>query len=381
MIIVDWLTIEIALKHLPLSQGHKMIIDEFGELKSDFALFRSVENSEGSWSSKVQVYSTSTSFCNKFFNDCDIGEVTTLVISGNPQKFLQGHNCFSTASLSTLVLEMTKKVMKKLNFSDHLILEAIRSIKSDKYKITRIDITKMFNVGVSQADVQSYINQLQFSLDTRGNRVELTKNTCYVGKSSGLWSLKFYSKYLEINSSKRHRLPVEFPRDEFNDFLKNQLRVELVLRKQQIDRLFLNNNQLHSFTENSVKKYPMANFSLKPSDIERNLNKIYEFFMNKISINDNSTINVPLSSIEKNFQKAFLLWKSGENLKFHYSKSQYYHYLKYFRDVHNLNLKKPFVPHNKKLCIVKPLKVLEPVSVNQIPANLRKYTLKQRIAS
>lgn len=346
---IDWLTAAIPLHHKPIPTGRRLHIDANGELISDFVLSGCVENEEGSYSSKLLV-SSSSDFYSHYFKH-EEGYCSSFVISGNPAKFLQGHNCFGIECIRSLLIRTIERIAPQLPFNHFQIQQLIRAVKCWAFRVTRIDITRSFDLGSNEA-VNKYLRMLQFVADTRGNRCEFTKNTFYVGKNSGLWSVKFYNKFVEITSrSKAHRLPVELTQSGITEFIHGKLRIELVLRKQQIDRLGL----------------------LSVSDLQDKLDSIYNDFLGRI-VMKNQQNEFDYKKLKEHYQRTYLLWKNGEDVSSFMERATFYRHAKFFRE-YGINLKKPPIPDTHREALIRPLPLLIPKAVS-VPENLSKYQVK-----
>jgi len=101
--LIDWITAEIPFNHPPLRSGRVICIDEHGE-----ELWQSIKwnDIEGSYSKKVMVRSEGSDM---------FGHATHLRVSGNPSKFLQGHNVFGSDDLSSLMTAFTNQVFLMLD--------------------------------------------------------------------------------------------------------------------------------------------------------------------------------------------------------------------------------------------------------------------------
>ena len=169
------------------------------------------------------------------------GHVSHLSFSGNPTKYLQGHNCFGIDCLRTLARGMVADVMPRLGFDAVTVARVLQRIDALDFEVSRVDITRMFALGTDE-DVQDYLYMLPLTVKARGNRCGNSHDTFYVGQTSTLWTLKFYNKWRELQSrSKHHSLPDDLKLSGIDDFVKGQLRVELTLRKKQLDRYQLTN--------------------------------------------------------------------------------------------------------------------------------------------
>ena len=352
---IDWLNIEVPFVHLPIRQGRRMVIDHDGTITSEFVMFRGVERefAEGSYSSRVAVSSIDSDYTAAQVGRLPSGMVSGISVKGNPTKYLQGHNIFGISCIRTLARSVVADVLPKLGFSATDTARAVKKIDAGEYRVTKIDLTKMFRLGTDQ-DVRDYLRMMPFTVSARGDRCEFCKNTFYVGKHSGLWSLKIYNKFLEITSrSKSHRLPDFLPRDAFEQFTAGQLRVELVLQKQILDRLQLTN----------------------PVLLQTKLNELFNEFIGRITMRNQNIKEVDYMELGTAYRKTFELWRSGKDLKIEMAKNTYYRHRRKFLEL-GIDISKPPIMAEDRTAIVQPIKVLAPMEVTEIPQNLQPYLLK-----
>jgi replication-associated protein G2P len=352
---IDWLNIEVPLAHLPIKQGRRMVIDHDGAITSEFVMFRGVERefAEGSYSSRVAVSSIDSDYTTAQVGRLPSGMVSGISVKGNPTKYLQGHNIFGISCIRTLARSVVADVLPKLGFSATDTARAVKKIDAGEYRVTKIDLTKMFRLGTDQ-DVRDYLRMMPFTVSARGDRCEFCKNTFYVGKHSGLWSLKIYNKFLEITSrSKSHRLPDFLPRDAFEQFTAGQLRVELVLQKQVLDRLQLTN----------------------PVLLQTKLNEVFNEFTGRITMRNQHIKEVDYMELGTVYRKTFELWRAGKDLKCEMANNTYYRHRRKFLEL-GIDISKPPIMAEDRTAIVQPIKVLAPMEVVEIPQNLQPYLLK-----
>ena len=352
---IDWLNIEVPIAHIPIKQGRRMVIDHDGAITSEFVMFRGVERefSEGSYSSRVAVSSIDSDYPAAQVGRLPSGMVSGISVKGNPTKYLQGHNIFGISCIRTLARSVVADVLPKLGFSATDTARAVKKIDAGEYRVTKIDLTKMFRLGTDQ-DVRDYLRMMPFTVSARGDRCEFCKNTFYVGKHSGLWSLKIYNKFLEITSrSKSHRLPDFLPRDAFEQFTAGQLRVELVLQKQILDRLQLTN----------------------PVLLQTKLNEVFNEFTGRITMRNQEIAEHDYIKLPSSLQGTVEKWRAGRDLKMLMSKTSYYRHRAELLK-RGIDISKPPIMAEDRTAIVQPIKVLAPMEVVEIPQNLQPYLLK-----
>ena len=353
---IDWLNIEVPFAHRPIAQGRRLVIDHDGTITSDFVQLRAVEKEhEGSYSTRIAVSSIDTDYT---VGECGVldagsGLVSGLSVKGNPIKYLQGHNIFGPSCIKTLARAVVADVLPKLGFSTFDVARCLVAIEEGRYRVTKIDITKMFRLG-SDADVDAYLQMMRHTVSARGDRCEFCKNTFYVGKHSGLWSFKFYNKLREISSrAKAHRLPDFLPRDAFFEFTTGLLRAELVLHAQILNRLNLTD----------------------PQKLQNQLDALFNEFAGRLTMKNQAITDVDILKLSRAYQATLAMWREGRSLKSELPRETYYRHRRKFLEL-GIDIGKRPIRVEDKIAEILPLKVLAPQEVTEIPVELQPYLLK-----
>lgn len=221
---IDWVSAVLPCDHDPskLTSGIVMSFDAL--LNQEWTVNKKL-SVEGSYSSKIQVKSNDNS--------------REIYISGNPTKFLQGHNLFGSNDLRGLMNKFFDELLKhdELGLSpNHFQLADIRN---GEYELTRVDVNETWHLS-NQKDVLAWIRAVGETafLKHRGAG-QFSGDTAYFGKNSRRWSLKCYSKGLEI-LAKGHKLPPELSIPEMIEYAQKALRIEGVIRQMELKRRSLN---------------------------------------------------------------------------------------------------------------------------------------------
>lgn len=354
---IDWLDVEIPFQHRPIEQGRRIILSPDGEIQFQSPILRSVENdfdSEGSYCASIAVSSIDNDYvAGHFYSYRQTDKVYGISIKGNPTKYLQGHNIFGISCIRSLLIATIKDIFPKLGFSDFEQASIISSIKNWRFAVTRIDITKMFNLG-SDAAVNEYLQMLPRTVKARGDRTDFVKNTFYIGRNSGLWAFKFYNKFKEINSvSKKHKLP-DFLPEQLKDFVCGQLRAELVLRKKMLDRL---------------------NLTKQPQHLQTEIDNLFNAFAGKMEMKNQTINSIDYSELSCVYLKTIKLWKDGKHLKSELPHNTFYRHRRKLLEL-GIDIAKPPIALDERIAIVKPLKVLAPKEITQIPQEFVPYQVK-----
>lgn len=290
---IDWLTVVVPYRHTgSINGGAFLSITEDGETEWQRRKFT---RAVGSFDATVAVRSSE-----------DHAPGTHVWISGCPAKFLQGHNCFGLDCVHLLVSVMASKALRSLDLpvSD---LDREAWIQGD-FTLSMVDITEHYSVG-SQSDCLAAIRHIgqHAHLAHRGGGV-FKGDTVYFGKHSRRWSLKFYSKYLEVNSRKKeHQIPAALPmRDELTRWVEGDIRLEL---------------RLHTL---ELKKLNLLRGEAWKSQTPKELLAMHTA---KLNISKQSRIpQKQLDQLPSGARLAYIAWVRGEDIRTASSRATFYRY-------------------------------------------------------
>ncbi len=281
----------------------------------------------GSFDSKMHVISKGDGFLN---------------ISGNPSKFLQGHNLFGSDDLRGLVLETMMRLCKIFDapVSEHDLL----AWSTGDYLLQRVDIAYMYALG-SRANVRAWIRSAEFQSKSRHGRPMTKGGTLYWGKHSRRWAMKAYGKADEVGSTKDHKLPDEIlNRTALLDYAEDKLRLELVLRSMQLDDLLLKNA---SAWDNCTPA------------------KLHSLYLGSIDMSNQFTLTAnEISNLPPRLIAVYRLWKNGEDLRAMYPKNTFYRYRRQLL-VHDIDI--AIMQPNTFGNVVPLVRALMPQAIAQVP--------------
>jgi hypothetical protein len=152
-----------------------------------------------------------------------------LKMSGNPVKFLQGHNVFgpSVNQINEVLQAFVRGLPAELrpkNADDEGLPVRYSS---------RLDINVMVDLG-SHGIVHDWLRHAGSSTRSRHGRAMVSGDTVYWGQKSRRWTMKAYCKFCELPDHK----PADPGLYEFaREFCETQLRLELTLRRPEIKKL------------------------------------------------------------------------------------------------------------------------------------------------
>ena len=218
---IDWVTAKLPCNN-KLRSGCVAKLDADGNVEWLTQSFMSVE---GSHESSVGIKSLTPQ---------------TIQISGNPAKWLQGHNLFGTNDLKTLMALFFSRLYEAMADEGlNPTIEQCEAIEKGIYTVSRVDINETWFLN-NQYDVKAWIRAAgsKVSMPHRGKGV-FSGDTLYWGKGSKYYSLKCYSKGDEING-KKSNFPDVLRTPEMLEYADRALRLELTLCSKALREWHLN---------------------------------------------------------------------------------------------------------------------------------------------
>jgi hypothetical protein len=202
----------------PYDTGHLLLVGPGGNVEREQSRGQLVE---GSFSNRVLVQSRTGA---------------DLYLSGNPVKFIQGHNLYGPSDPKGLFFDLGNEVRKTVGlFPGAHTWEAAEFIGP---RFTRIDLTRSFRFP-SGGLARAWLREVGATARSRHGGAVNTDGTIYFGKGSTRWSLKAYHKLDELRATKKgHRLPDELPnRERLELWADGVVRLELTLRSPELKEL------------------------------------------------------------------------------------------------------------------------------------------------
>jgi II/X family phage/plasmid replication protein len=231
----------------------------------------------------------------------------TVEISGNPAKFLQGHNVFGTNDLKYLVA----KIIDKLCMIDELQLKPTDieydNIQNGVYHLSRVDVNEHFSFPSAQI-ARSWLRAAGNSANMKFRGAGLFKEgTLYFTPQSRRFVPKIYFKFDEINSKdKSHRLPDELLQiPELVEYAEKSLRFEIKILSTQLKEWCLHLG---------------CNWDASTATM-----LINDQFISKLQLSANMALDQSiLETLPKTLTPVYALWEQGQDLRRFYSKAQFY---------------------------------------------------------
>lgn len=285
---IDWIRATLPLLHLPLNAGQVVSLDQDGEV--EWQSPKRVQ-ATGSFDKRISLRSVGAD---------GQGQATHLKISGNPSKFLQGHNVFGSDDVLSLMSDTYKVICQQFNLVptdlDRLMVE------KGAYALSSVDINYSFQLP-TRDDVKSFIRAMEFKAKTRHGRPTTKGGTLYFGKSSERWAIKLYCKAEEIQS-KTGQIPEPLTNKGIETWAENKLRVELRLLSKELEKLDIQ----HAC-------------QLTPELVKQTFND----YLGKIQMTEQVKLSSQVTSkLPTHLVSTYTLWSEGHDIRQMLPKATYY---------------------------------------------------------
>lgn len=231
------------------------------------------------------------------------GNTCLVELSGNPVKFLQGHNLFGSLALVDLVYSALERVSEYLGHVQPLGF--YESWRRGLGTVSRIDINAMFSLG-SNANVLAWLYSASDSSRTRSQSAVTRGSTVYWNKDSRRWSIKAYSKAQEIALARNTKRGLMVFSEPMIQWASDKLRIELTLKSNE-----LREKELYLLTE-------IANFSAE---------KLLEMYREKVNMSSQLELSHEvINELPRNLKGIYAQWLAGIDIKATTSKATFYRY-------------------------------------------------------
>ncbi|MCA4799604.1 phage/plasmid replication protein, II/X family [Acinetobacter towneri] len=288
---IDWVSAKIICNHDPDKLFNGAVLSLNSNLEKEWVCDKK-KTVEGSYSTKIQIQSITD---------------TQIYISGNPTKFLQGHNLFGSNDLVSIMGKFFDELLKREELGLCPDPFQYAAIKDGHYELTRVDVNETWHLN-SQKDVQAWIRAVGETayLKHRGAG-QFSGDTAYFGKNSRRWALKCYSKGLEI-LAKGHKLPPELDIPEMREYAQKALRIEGVTRQLELKR-----RQLHV----------ASNWDIDTAE------ELLLEYISKLEMSDVYMLKDDvLDSLPPRLRLTYQAWLNGDDLKTVLPRPTFYRYRK-----------------------------------------------------
>lgn len=218
-------------------------------------------------------------------------------ISGNPAKFLQGHNVFGSDDLIHLVIKTLERLVT-LDIGLTPTEEELQKLSKGFFSVTRVDVNDHFAFN-SEKSAKAYLRAIANSSNMRHRGPgQFRGDTLYFSPQSRRMVAKIYHKGDEIHSTKKeHRLHDDFLAiPELVAYATNSLRLEIKILSTQLKDWELN------YGYNWTPETPF--YLLK------------KHFIDKLELSENMPIQDDvLETLPSRLRLVYAAWTSGEDLK------------------------------------------------------------------
>jgi II/X family phage/plasmid replication protein len=229
-----------------------------------------------------------------------------LEISGNPAKWLQGHNLFGSSHPIKLVYHVMQRLVSLLSLTP--TLHERRAWVYGEYDLLRVDATRMYDLG-SDAEVVRFLTGAAVVAKGRYQKASAYgSDTVYIGQKSTRVTVKFYNKLQEM-LTRGHMLPdtlLPDERDLLLEFAEGQLRYELTLRSKEL-------------SERDLRR--ASAWSSGTAD------RLLDERLGKIELNDALRLAEDVvQQLPPKLVPIYDAWRAGRDLKQLYAKNTFYRY-------------------------------------------------------
>ncbi|WP_026960549.1 phage/plasmid replication protein, II/X family [Aliagarivorans taiwanensis] len=290
---IDWATVEIPLNHTPIYGGE--VISILPDGTQEWSTPKRMQ-AVGSYEKKLSFRSVGGD---------GAGKATHLWISGNPSKFLQGHNVFGSDDLVSLVADTFAIIAKQ--FCLKPTLQEQHAIAIGDYQVNKVDINYSFDLPC-RSDVLAFIRAMEFKAKTRHGRPSMKGGTLYFGDNrSPYWFIKLYCKAEEIETN-RGALPIALQNLGIEQWVENKLRIELTLKRKQLRKL----DVINAKDLSAVRVRELFNDYLRKLEMKE-----------QIALTSEQQMNLP-----HRLQSTYILWREGRDLRNVLPRPTYYRHRK-----------------------------------------------------
>ena len=290
------------MPHTPIPSDRVMKISPQGDITYEKRCLKQIA---GSYDSSISIVSA---------GDLQPGFASEVYISGNPSKFLQGHNIFGSDDLHSLIADTLGVISKYIDLPINQY-----SLNDRDTRLTRVDVNYSYELN-SLSDVLAWIGSAAISSNSRHGGAVKKGSTVYWGKGSKRWQMKAYAKGKEI-SVRKHKLPFELLDTPLYQWAQNKLRIELTLVTKELQKLDLRS------PSNWNKSTPQQLFDDYITRINMN---------QQVALTDKKVLELPQA-----LKSTYLIWQQGFHVREHIPERTFYRHKKQLIDLHGIDITLP----------------------------------------
>ena len=293
-IMIDWITgkFPFYFKGL-LTDGEFLSISADGAIETR-TLKRKIIT--GSYASNITI---------RTFNVDENRNTCEVELSGNPAKFMQGHNLFGTLDAVNLIYSTLERISSLLGVEQPI--QFYNAWKAASGIISRVDINTMYSLG-SRSDCLQWLHSASSSSRTRSQSAVTRGSTVYWNRESRRWSLKAYSKGQELELPRNNKQGLIELNKPVLDWANDKLRIELTLKSNE-----LRHHNLHTLREFA---------KVEPLDL-------LDEYMEKMTISDQLELEIDvLQTLRGALKGTYSAWLAGIDCRSTMSKPTFYRHRK-----------------------------------------------------
>lgn len=275
---VDWVTAKIPF-YAPgiISGGSVISLTPDGEIERETTKRLSVR---GSHESSITL---------RTFNVDENRNTSVIEFSGNPVKFLQGHNVFGSCDLPNLTYSAALKVSEFLGIVQPESI--LKQWRNGSGTVSRVDLNEMYDLDTRQA-TEAYLYHLSDSCRTRSQSAVVRGSTVYMNKNSKRWSFKAYSKGQEIALARNNKQGMFEYSEQFKAWVDSMLRLELTLKS----------NELRENNYFLLKNWTNVEYV-----------KLFYTYYERIAMSTQNKVNV--LDLPRALKLTYTAWSNGEDVR------------------------------------------------------------------
>ncbi len=297
---LDWVSARVPLSFSGFINGGEVVsLDADGGIEWRSARRLQVE---GSYSSSIAVR----------------GGMGVWEFSGNPTKFLQGHNLFGPDNL-LLLMERTFLVITE-KFGITLSAADLAMLRAGDYDLSRVDVTRMLDCG-SPERVRKTVDVLGQVVKTKYmSRSVMSSGTVYAGQRSRRLTWKFYDKAAELRVRGHGLCAMLSPRwhQMLYDWCQGKLRAELTLRSLELGDRGL--RRASAWTPGRAET-------------------VYNSLVRVVEMNDSVRLTEDeVTDLPGRLIAAYDAWRAGRDLRDLYSRPTFYRYRRQLLDLAGIDI-------------------------------------------
>ena len=275
---VDWISGFVRLNYTDqIRPGYVISINGDGE--EEWATQKAV-SVQGSYDSSIQLRVN------------DPGR--SIHFSGNPVKFLQGHNIFGSNDIAGLLYDALTVVCEKLSIPP----PDLEAIQNDT-RLTRVDLCRNYLLD-SPEQVSSFVESAGISASLKYRGSGIIKPGTVSWRSTKGSGTKIYNKGKELLA---HPISAMITSPALKNWVDRILRIEHTLRARDLK----NHNRAL-----------LCNWN------ETSADDLYSLYLSRLNLGNGMTPEKAMTELPNRLKPVYQLWKSGALMSEYYTRTTFY---------------------------------------------------------